>query len=357
MSVLDHVAFVSVLQKGDATMDTGDQRPSAALLDLVNGFRVSQAINVVAALGIADLLKNGPRSSGDLAAATGTHADTLYRLLRALASVGVFREEADRRFMLTSLSQCLRSDALEPVGPYAVHIGEPRLWQAWGHLLESVRTGENTFRLVHGVDAWEYRRRNPEAGAIFDRAMTGQSRLQANALLKAYDFERFRCVVDVGGGHGLLLSAILVKHRSLRGVLFDQPHVVSGAEPALQAAGVSDRCQIVGGDFFEAVPSGGDVHVLKLVLHDWQDAPATAILRCCRRSIAPTGRLLVIDAEIAPPNEGSMNKFLDLSMLVQYGARERTREEWAALFAASGFQLVGATPTEAGLSVIEGIPT
>jgi O-methyltransferase/methyltransferase family protein len=336
--------------------DTGDQRPSAALLDLVNGFRVSQAIHVVATLGIADLLKNGPRSSGDLAAATGTHADTLYRLLRALASVGVFREEADRRFALTPLSECLRSDAPDPVGPWAVQIGETGFWQAWRSLLDSVRTGENAFRLVHGVDAWEYRRRNPEAGAIFDRAMTGHSRLQANAVLKAYDFEPFRCMVDVGGGHGLLLSAILAKHRSLRGVLFDQPHVVAGAEPTLQAAGVADRCQIVGGDFFEALPGGGDAYVLKFILHDWEDAQAMTILRCCRRSITPTGRLLVIDAEIAPPNEGAMNKFRDLMMLVIQGGRERTREEWTALFAAGGFRLIGATPTEAGLSVIEGIP-
>jgi hypothetical protein len=337
-------------------MGEGDQRPAATLLGLINGFRVSQAIHVAATLGIADLLKQGPRSSDDLAAATGTHVDALYRLLRALASVGVVREDTDRRFALTPLSECLRSDALEPLGPWAVHIGEPGLWQAWGHLLESVRTGENAFRFVHGVDTWEYYRRNPEAGTNFDRAMTGLSHRQANAVLKACDFGRFRCVVDVGGGHGLLLSAILAKHRSLRGVLFDQPHVVAGAEPILQAAGVADRCQIVGGDIFEAVPGGGDAYLLKFILHDWEDVQATTILRCCRRTIAPTGGLLVIDAEIAPPNEGARNKFRDLTMLVHPGGRERTREEWAALFAAGGFRLVGGTPTEAFVSVIEGVP-
>lgn len=337
-------------------MDTGDQRPSTALLDLINGFRVSQAIHVAATLGIADRLKNGPRSSDDLAAATGTHAGALYRLLRALASVGVFREDADRRFALTPLSECLRSDAPEPMGPWAVHIGQPEVWRAWGGLIDSVRTGENAFCRVHGVNVWKYYARNPEAGAIFDRAMTGLSRRQAHAVLNAYDFQRFRCVVDVGGGHGTLLSAILAKHPSVRGVLFDQAHVVAGAEPMLQAAGIADRCQVVEGDFFEALPGGGDSYVLKFILHDWEDAQATAILRSCRRAIASNGRLLVIDAEVGPPNQGATGKFRDLTMLVHPGGRERTREEWAALFAAGGFRLMGATPTEAGLSVIEGVP-
>ncbi len=337
-------------------MDKGGQRPSAALLDLVNGFRVSQAIHVAATLGIADLLKNGSRGSDELAAATGTHAGALYRLLRALASVGVFREDADRHFALTPLSECLRSDAREPVGPWAVQIGEPGFWQAWGGLLDSVRTGENAFRRVHGVSNWDYHARNPTAGAIFDRAMTAHSRLQADNVLNAYDFGRFGCVLDVGGGHGMLLSAVLAKHRSLRGILFDQPHVVASAEPVLRAAGVADRCQVVGGDFFEALPNGADAHLMKWILHDWEDSDATAILRNCRRAIAPNGRLLVVDSELSPANEGALNKFRDLTMLVVTGGRERTRKEWAALFAAGGFRLTGSTPTESGLNVIEGVP-
>ncbi len=337
-------------------MDKGGQKPSAALLDLVNGFRVSQAIHVAATLGIADLLKNGSRSSDELAVATSAHAGALYRLLRALASIGVFRENADRHFALTPLSECLRSDAREPVGPWAVQIGEPGFWQAWGGLLGSVRTGENAFRRVHGVSNWDYHARNPTAGAIFDRAMTAHSRLQADGVLNAYDFGRFGCVLDVGGGHGMLLSAVLAKHRSLRGVLFDQPHVVASAEPVLRAAGVADRCQVVGGDFFEALPNGADAHLMKFILHDWEDSEATIILRNCRRVIAPNGRLLVVDSELSPANEGALNKFRDLTMLVVTGGRERTREEWAGLFAASGFRLVGSTPIEFGLNVIEGVP-
>jgi hypothetical protein len=337
-------------------MDASDQRPSVALLDLVNAFKVSQAIHVAAMLGIADLLKGGPRNSDDLASATGSHAPTLYRLLRALASVGVFREEAGQRFALTPLGECLRSDAPEPVAPWAIYIGQPEYWHAWGHLLDSVRNGGHAFRHAHGMNTWEYYARNPEAGAAFDHAMTSRSRRQAGAVLKACDFARFACVVDVGGGHGALLAAILAKHQLVRAVLFDQPHVVAGAEQVLGVLGVADRCQIVGGDFFETVPDGGDAYVLKCILHDWEDEQAAAILQKCRRAMAPKGTLLVIESEISPPNEGAADKFLDLTMLVHTGGRERTRQEWVALFAAGGFRLVGATPTESGLSVIEGAP-
>jgi len=338
-------------------MDSSDQKPSAVLLDMVNGFKVSQALHAVATIGIADLLKNGPRSSGDLAAATGTHEGSLYRLLRALASIGVLREGSDRRFALTPLGECLQSDAPEPIGPWAVFVGQPEYWQAWGHLLDSVRTGGHAFRRAHGMSTWEYYERNPEAGAAFDHAMTSRSRRQANAVLDAYDFAQFACVVDVGGGRGALLAEILAKHHSVRAVLFDQPHVVAGAERLLRAYGVADRCQVVGGNFFATVPSGGDAYVLKFILHDWEDERATAILRNCRRAIGPNGRLLVIESEISPPNEGAAGKFLDLTMLVHTGGRERTHDEWAALFATAGFRLVGATPSHAQVSIIEGVPT
>ena len=281
----------------------------------------------------------------------------MYRLLRALASVGVFREDADRRFALTALGDCLRSDAPESLAPWAAHIGEAGLWQAWGTLLDSVRTGENAFRRVHGVDTWEYYARNRKAGALFDRAMTGHSRMQANAVLNAYDFARFQYIVDVGGGHGTLLSAILAQHQSLHGALFDQPHVAAGAEAVLRTAGVAGRCQVLGGNFFEAVPGGADAYVLKFILHDWEDEQAIPILRSCRRAIVPHGKLLIIDSEIAAPNEGAVNKFRDLTMLVHPGGRERTRGEWTALLAAGGFRLAAVIPTEAWLSIIEGVPT
>jgi len=203
---------------------------------------------------------------------------------------------------------------------------------------------------------WEYRARYPEASPIFDRAMTGLSHGVAGGILKAFDFSRFECVVDVSGGQGALLAAILSKHSSIRGVLFDQPHVVAGAEQVLRAAGVADRCQVVGGNFFEAVPDGGDAYVMKHILHDWEDEQATVILRTCRRAMGPNGELLVIERQIAPPNQGAEGKFADLNMLVGPGGRERTRDEWAALFAAGGYRLMRVTPADVRVSILEGAP-
>src|SRR5215212_813859 len=309
---------------------------SAGLLPLIYGYQVSQAIHVAAALGIADELADGPRAVGDLASATATHADTLRRLLRALAAVEVLREEPDGTFGLTALGEELRG----PAGLIAAFIGRPYHWTAWGQLLHSVRTGENAFRAVHGVDVWEYRAQHPEEGAIFDAAMTGLSRRVNAAVAAAHDFGRYGVLVDVGGGHGALLAGILDRHPGVRGVLFDQPAVVAGAE---------DGFEVVGGSFFEFVPEGGDAYLLKSVLHDWEDEAAIAILRTCRRAARAGTALLVIEREFDLP----ATKFSDLNMLVGPGGRERAPEEYAALLAAAGYELVGETPTVAGVSVFE----
>jgi SAM-dependent methyltransferase len=336
-------------------MNDPGQSPSAALRRLVNGFQVSQAIHVAAVLGIADLLSDGPRSSDDLAEAADAHPDALYRLLRALASVGVFQEEDGRRFALTPLGDGLRSDASEPMRGWAELIGRPYYFQAWASLLHAVRTGENAFRHVHGVDVWEYRVREPEEGAIFDRAMRDATRRTNRSILGAYDFGRFSTVADVGGGNGALLAALLAEHPDMRGILFDQPQVVETAGEVLRAAGVADRCRIVGGSFFDSVPEGADAYLLKSVIHDWEDAEAIAILRCCRRAVADGGALLLVEWDIGPPNQEWDPKFSDLNMLVAPGGRERTLDEYAELLAATGFRLHRAVPTDSGLSVIEGI--
>jgi hypothetical protein len=333
-----------------------EPNPAGDLMRLVNGYQVSQAIHVAATLGIADRLKDGPRSADDLAAATGTHPGSLYRLLRALAAVGVFHEDGSQRFTLTPMGDCLRSDAANPVGPWAAFIGRPYFWQAWGHLLHSVRTGENAFQHVHCADVWKYRSEHAEEGAIFDRAMTAISRGVIDAVVGSYNFGVFPCVVDVGGGQGALLAGILRSHRAVRGILFDQPHVVAGADELLRKAGVADRCEVVSGSFFERVPEGGDAYMLKAILHDWEDEAAVAILQACRRAIRPGRRLLVLERLIAPPNEQPDAKFSDLNMMVSPGGRERTREEFAALFAAADFRLVAVAPTGTRLSVIEGLP-
>ena len=266
---------------------------------LVDGFQVSQALHVTATLGIADLLVGATRTSDELAAATDTHAPTLYRLLRALASVGVLLELDGRQFQLTPLGERLRSDVPDSIAGWAAYMGRPSYWQAWAGLLHSVRTGENAFQHVHGTDVWTYRSTRPEESAIFDRAMTSNSRRFNAALLAAYDFGQFRTIVDIGGGNGALVTAVLAAYPDLRAVLFDQPHVVSGASALLEDAGVHDRCQVVGGSFFDSVPVGAQAYILRAVIHDWDDNESIQILKVVRRSMDPDGLILLVERVIA----------------------------------------------------------
>ena len=336
-------------------MTHDDPDPATTLRRMVDGYQVSQAIHVAATLGIADLLADASRTSDELAAATDTHPATLYRLLRALAGLGVLHEFDGRRFELAPLGRPLRSDVPESIAGWAAFIGRPYYWQAWPGLLHSVRTGENAFRHVHGTDVWTYRSNHPEESAIFDRAMTTLSRRANAALLAAYDFGRFGTIVDVGGGNGALLSAVLAAHPAVHGVLFDQPHVVSRAAPLLERAGVAGRCRTVGGSFFESVPEGADAYVLRAVIHDWDDETSIRILQVVGRSLAPHSKVLLVERVIAPPNEGRDAKFSDLNMLVGPGGRERTREEFATLLGASGLRLervLGA----GGFCIVEAAP-
>jgi len=329
--------------------------PRLALLGLINGFQITQAIHVAAALGVANHLNDGPRSAGELAALTKSHPDSLYRLLRALAAVGVFREDEGRKFALTPMGDCLRTDSATPLGAWAEVVGSAYYWQAWGHLLHSVQTGENAFQNLNGRDVWQFRAEHPEHGATFDRAMTQLSRGGAEAVIRAYDFSAFRHIVDVGGGHGLMLAAILRAHSHLRGTLFDQPHVVVGAKAVLAERGVVERCDIVGGSFFETVPVDADAYLMRVVIHDWEDDEAIAILKVCRRAMGETAKLLLIERLIAPPNEMPAAKFGDLNMLVLPRGRERTREEFSDLFAKSGLELTRIFPAGI-LNVIEARP-
>jgi hypothetical protein len=322
---------------------------------MVNGYQVTQAIHVAAVLGIADRLADGPRTSDDLAVATGTHPESLYRVLRALAGMGVFREEVGQQFALTELGDCLRSDAPEPVGGWAAFVGEPYHWQAWGDLLHGVRSGENPFRHIHGADPWTFRAQHPELSEGFDQAMLAISRQVSAAVLAAYDFRRFTSVADIGGGNGAFLARILAAYPGMHGVLFDQPHVVSGAAPVLEAAGVAGRCEVVGGSFFETMPAGADAYVLKAILHDWEDEDCVRILHVCRRAMADGAALLIVEREIGTPNEEPDAKFGDLNMLVGPGGRERSVAEFAELFAEAGFGFVGYTPSAAGVGVFEGV--
>jgi O-methyltransferase domain/Dimerisation domain len=329
--------------------------PWLDMVGLINGFQVSQAISVAATLRVADHLKDGPRSADELAALTESHADGLYRLLRALAAVGVFKEEEGRTFALTPMGDCLRTDSETPVSGWAMHSGSDYIWKAWGHLLHSVRTGENAFQSLNGKDIWHYRIDHPELGVGFNRAMTEMSRGGADAVVGAYDFSSFRHVVDVGGGQGLMLAAILAAHPKMRGTLFDQPKVVAGAKTVLESFGVADRCDFIGGSFFDKVPDGADAYVMRVVIHDWEDAESIAILKVCRRAMPEAAKLLLIERLVGPPNEVPAAKFMDLNMLVLPGGRERTSEEYAALFEKSGFALTRIVPAGRA-AVIEARP-
>jgi hypothetical protein len=323
---------------------------------LIKGFQISQAIHVAAVLGVADHMAAGPRTSDQIAAAVGAHPRSLYRLLRALAAIGVFREHEHRRFSLTAMGGCLRSDAAQPMRPFATFIGQAYQWQAWGHLLHSVKTGESAFRVVHGMSNWAYRERHPEQNAIFNAAMTGNSRRVDAAIVAAYDFSRFARIADIGGGQGSLLAAILTANPETRGVLFDLPHVVATAAPVLEAAGVQDRCEVVGGSMFESIPEGCTAYVMKFILHDWDDADCIRILQGCCCAMQSDAQLFVVERLVGPPNEDPAVKLSDLNMLVGLGGQERTREEFAALLRAGRFRLADVLSTSAAMSVIVGEP-
>ena len=322
---------------------------------MMTGYWVSQALYVAAKLGIADLLADGPVDCEDLATATDTHAPSLQRVLRALAGVGVFTEVSPGSFALTPLAELLRTETPGSMRALAIMYAEEQ-YRAWGELLHSVRTGEMAFDYQFGMGYFEYLAQHPEADRVFNEAMTGWTHQLASAVVDVYDFSPFKTVVDVGGGYGALLAAILRSNPGTRGILFEQPHVVASAKEQLAPTGVADRCTLVGGDFFVAVPAGGDAYVLSQILHDWDDEHCVAILGQCRRAMADHGNLLVVELVLPPGNEPSLGKWLDLHMLVLLGGRERTAAEYDTLFRAAGFNLARVVPTPPGPSVVEAVP-
>jgi hypothetical protein len=337
-----------------ATMAADELSSTVALRRLIDGYQVSQALYVVATLGVADQLAAGPRTSDELAAAVGAHPGTLFRVLRALAAIGVFTELDGAWFALTPLGEHLRSDAAEPLGGWARFIGREYHWQAWAHLLDAVRSGECAFMSVHGRSGWEYRSANPDENAIFDRAMTDLSQRICRQIVDAYDFGRHVRIVDVGGGRGALLAAILNRYPSTRGMLFDLPHVVTASHAVLAAAGVSERCDVVAGDFFAGLPDGADAYILKTVLHDWDDADAFRILHSCRRASRQGATLIVVEWELGPRNSARDAKMSDLEMLVGNGGRVRSLDQQSNLLTRSGFHLRQHVRTDSGYSILVG---
>ena len=339
-------------------MSTHELPPPSVLFRMVTGYYVARAIHVAAKLGIADLIAEGPRGYDELAKATGTHADSLRRVLRLLASAGVFIEEEDGKLALSPIGACLRSGVPGSMRAAALLFGGITQ-QAWGDLLYSVETSEPAFRQVFGMDSFDYMAEHPDEAANFDAAMADFTKHTAVAVVTAYDFSPFRRIVDVGGGRGALLAGILRANPTLTGVIFDLPNVATRATEQIRELGLAGRCEIVGGDFFKEVPSGGDAYLLKHVIHDWNDDRATAILRTCRRAMGADAKLLIVEG-VYPPridqsDESRGAAANDVNMLVCTGGRQRSEAEFRRLYDAAGFRLTRIVPTKTPVKVIEGV--
>ena len=341
-------------------LKASDKRPPAqdTVLGLLTGYWVSQLIYVAARLGIADELTGGPRTVTVLAKKVGAHEPSLRRVLRALASLGIFAETANGRFKLTPLAATLRSDVKGSLRPFALMMADTYNWNAWGQLLHGTRTGQLPFDHVYGMPLFEYLREHPNADREFSAAMASISGPEADAIARGLDFGRFKTVIDVGGAHGHLLATVLGRHRKVRGILYDQPQVVAGAAASgfITARGIADRCSVQGGNFFTSVPAGADAYMMKYIIHDWTDDQCVRILGNCRRAMAPDGRVLVVEHVIRPGNAPDWGKLLDVNMLVLPGGQERTREEFAALFTRAGLRLKRIHKTAAALSILEAAP-
>jgi SAM-dependent methyltransferase len=325
----------------------------------VTSLWVPQAVYAAAALGVAEAMGEVPRPSAAIADDVEADPGALHRLLRALAVVGLVRE-SEAGFALTPLGACLRADAPGSVRGWALLMGGRMCWSAWGRLADSVRTGECVPTLEGAQSTFDYMRGFPEESAIFDRSMVELTRRVAPLVAGAYDFGRFRSLVDVGGGHGALLAGILRAHPTLRGVVFDQEHCREGALRLLGDAGLAERAEFAGGDFFESVPRGADALILKSVIHDWDDARSAAILRRCRKALDGGGRLLLLEVpfpeRVAARPEDAMSVFSDLNMLVMAGGRERTEAEYRALLESAGFRVERVHPTSSAFSLIDAVP-
>lgn len=329
--------------------------PPVRILQLATAGWMSQVVSAAAELGVADALAAGPRTVEQIAVDIDAHAPTLYRLLRACVDIELFEERPDRVFALTDLGDALRSDSPVSLRDFAIWTGLPAERHTWTQLARSVRTGAPAFEGVHGVPVWDHIREHPDVLGVFDRAMTQTSRQIIGSIVAAYDFGGLRTLVDVGGGRGALLSAILAANPDLRGVLYDQPEVVAESGPVLKEAGVTERSTTEGGDFFDSVPAGGDAYLLSNIIHDWDDEPSVRILSHVRAVLPAHGRVLLVEA-VLPTDRPALNvKLMDLDMLVLCGGRQRTEAEFAALLARAGLRLTRVVPG-GHCSVVEAVP-
>ncbi len=337
------------------------QTPQVQMRSLIAGYWVSRLIYVAAKLGLADLLKGGPRSADDLAAAAGVHPPALYRVLRTLAAYGLFTEIKGRRFTLTPLGATLRTDVPASMRDFALMLVEKHVWDAWEQLSYAVQTGRLPFDKIFGMPFYKYLEQHPDDLRVFGEAMTSLSGTEnpeiAAAYQKVHQRASIRTLVDVGGGLGSLLALILKKNPKLNGVLFDVPPVIARAhtDRHVTAKGIAERCRLVGGDMFASAPQGGDAYIMKYVLHNWDDEMCVKILTNCRDAMNAKGRILVADPVVSPGDKPDWGKLLDIQMMVVVSGKERTKEEFAALFKRSGLKLTRVLPTRSSLSLVEAV--
>ncbi|MEA2711502.1 MAG: hypothetical protein QOF78_4103 [Phycisphaerales bacterium] len=347
-------------------MDDPTATPDAAilarrLLDIVNASWMSQATCVAAELGIADLLRDGPRTADELAVLTHTDPPSLHRLLRALTTLDICRERDDGAFEITPMGALLGGDDATPgsVRAWAIWWGK-HLWPVWGELLYSVRTGKSARKLLMGTEGFKHLENDPEKAALFNRALVELTRLATDSFVRTYDFSGLRRIVDVGGGYGQLLAAILAANPAISGILFDLPHAIEGGRRHLDDAGLAARCEFVAGDFFQAVPPDADAYILKSVIHDWDDARSRQILESCRRAMHADARLLLVEQMLPDRLEATAaHQFIvrsDLNMLVAHAAGERTEAAFREMLGATDFRVNKILPAGLTFSVIEAFP-
>jgi hypothetical protein len=330
--------------------------PHAQLVQMGTASWISAMVFTAARVGLADRLANGPLSAVELAAPMGLYAPVLHRFMRTLAGLGILTEQDGQRFALTPLGEALRSDAPGAARATLLSFGSPSFSRAWEHMTYSLETGKSGFTEAHGMPLFDYLARHADEAALFSQAMIGLSSAEVPAVADGYDFSVFDTIVDVGGATGHVLAEILCRHTSPRGILFDRPHVVAEAPALLRTRGVESRVTVKAGDFFHGVPAGADAYLLSHIIHDWTDEQCATILGHCRQSIAPGGRLLIVETVLPAGDTPHLGKIYDMVMLVFPGGQERTEAEYASLLATSGFRLNRVVPTASAVSIVEAVP-
>ena len=330
-----------------SSIDARDQ-----LRQMATGFILSRALTLAAELKIADTLKDSEKTASEIATELNLHSDSLYRLLRFLSSHNIFSENSNHQFSLTPLSQIMVSDASNSVHAYLDMLADKPPWESVKNMLHTIKTGEPSFEYLHGEKFFDYMSNHPESNARFNAGMSCFSSPDDLNIVNAYDFGNNNTIVDVGGGKGNFLASILSKHVNTKGILYDQAEIVK--EPVdIIRANTPERCEIMSGNFFESVPTGGDIYALKLILHDWNDEQVVKILQNCRTALPSHGKILVIEGIMLDGNQPDPHKQLDISMMLVFGGRERTQKEFDFLFKQADLNIHQIIPTPSRLSIIE----